>query len=102
MFRPLRERADAAALAFSFDGQALSGRAGDSVAAALLANGIVTCRQTPGSGAPRAPYCLMGVCFECLVVIDGVGNRQGCLVHLAEGMRIETQHGRRNLQETPG
>ena len=41
----------------------------------------------------------MGVCFDCLVVIDGIGNRQGCLVPLVEGMRIETQHGRRHLTE---
>ena len=39
------------------------------------------------SGAPRAPYCMMGVCFDCLVTIDGVGNRQGCLVPVREGMR---------------
>lgn len=99
MFRPMRERAASASLAFSFDGQPMTGRAGDTVAAALLANGVVACRETPVSGSPRAPYCLMGVCFECLVVIDGVGNRQGCLVPLAEGMRIETQHGRRHLGE---
>ena len=49
------------------------------------------CRTTPVTGAPRAPYCMMGVCFDCLVTIDGVGNRQGCLVPVREGMRIETQ-----------
>ena len=49
------------------------------------------------SGAPRAPYCMMGVCFDCLVVVDGVGNRQGCLVPLREGMAVETQHGRREV-----
>jgi NADH dehydrogenase/NADH:ubiquinone oxidoreductase subunit G len=47
------------------------------------------------SGAPRAPYCLMGVCFECLVTVDGVGSRQGCLVPVREGMVIETQLGKR-------
>lgn len=99
MFRPMRETAKADALSFSFDGRPLTGRAGDTVAASLLANGITVCRETPVSGAPRAPYCLMGVCFECLVVIDGVGNRQGCLVPLSEGMRIETQHGRRQPEE---
>ena len=41
--------------------------------------------RTPVTGAPRAPYCLMGVCFDCLVTIDGVGNRQGCLVAGARG-----------------
>ncbi len=99
MFRPMREMASAAALNFTFDGKALKGRAGDTVAAALLANGIVSCRETPVSGAPRAPYCLMGACFDCLVVIDGVGNRQGCLVALSEGMAIETQAGRRHVKE---
>ena len=48
-------------------------------------------------GAARGPYCLMGVCFECLVVIDGVGNRQGCLIAVEDGMRVETQRGARRL-----
>jgi predicted molibdopterin-dependent oxidoreductase YjgC len=95
MFRPISDAKGGASLSFSFDGQAMTARAGDTVAAALLANGVQACRRTPVSGAPRGPYCMMGVCFECLVVIDGVGNRQGCLVPLREGMRIETQAGRR-------
>jgi hypothetical protein len=40
---------------------------------------------------------MMGVCFDCLVVIDGVGNRQGCLVPLSEGMAVETQRGGRQV-----
>lgn len=84
-------------LRFTIDGRAATGRRGDTVASALLAAGTLACRTTPVSGAPRAPYCLMGVCFECLVTIDDVGNRQGCLVPLAEGMRVETQRGRRAL-----
>jgi predicted molibdopterin-dependent oxidoreductase YjgC len=77
------------------DGRAALARAGDTVAAALLAAGLDHCRTTPVSGAPRAPYCMMGVCFDCLVTIDGVGNRQGCLVRVRPGMRIETQRGKR-------
>lgn len=94
MFRRLPDLGGAA-LRFTIDGRPATGRAGDTVAAALLAAGAAACRTTPVSGAPRAPYCMMGVCFECLVVIDGVGNRQGCLVPLTEGMQIETQAGRR-------
>lgn len=97
MFRPTPEAAERATLRFTFDGRAMTARAGDTVAAALLANGVVACRQTPVSHSPRAPYCLMGVCFDCLVVIDGVGNRQGCLTPLENGMRVETQRGRRAL-----
>ncbi|MGQ0582681.1 MAG: (2Fe-2S)-binding protein [Reyranella sp.] len=77
------------------DGRQVACRAGDTVAAALLAAGIDHCRTTPVSGAPRAPYCLMGVCFDCLVTIDGVGSRQACLVPARDGMAIETQSGRR-------
>ena len=77
------------------DGKAVSARAGDTVAAALIAAGLDHCRTTPVSGAPRAPYCMMGVCFDCLVTIDGVGNRQGCLVPVRAGMQIETQAGKR-------
>ena len=95
MFKRLAEAG--APVAITVDGRAISARTGDTVAAALLLAGIDHCRTTPVSGAPRAPYCLMGVCFDCLVVIDGVGNRQGCLVPLRDGMRIETQHGRRQL-----
>jgi predicted molibdopterin-dependent oxidoreductase YjgC len=40
---------------------------------------------------------MMGVCFECLVTIDGVANRQGCLVPVAPGMRIETRRGKREV-----
>ncbi len=86
---------------FTFDGIPITASAGDSVAAALLAAGIRACRTTPVSGAPRGPYCMMGVCFECLVRIDGVGNRQGCLVPVQEGMTVETQNGAHALSAEP-
>ncbi|KLK90466.1 (2Fe-2S)-binding protein [Microvirga vignae] len=82
---------------FTIDGHPATARLGDTVAAALLASGIQSCRTTPVSGAPRAPYCMMGVCFECLVTINGIGNRQGCLIPVAEGMVVETQKGARSI-----
>ena len=48
-------------------------------------------RTTPVSQSPRAPYCMMGVCFECLVEIDGQGSVQSCLTPVAAGMRIARQ-----------
>ena len=93
MFRRLDEGADIVAV--EIDGKIFRARAGDTVAAAMLAAGIDHCRTTPVSDTPRAPYCLMGVCFECLVTVDGVGNRQGCLVPVRDGMQIETQQGKR-------
>lgn len=85
------------AVTLSIDGKACTARATDTVAAALLASGLGHCRTTGVSGAPRAPYCMMGVCFDCLVTIDGIGNRQACLVHVREGMRVEVQRGKREL-----
>jgi sarcosine oxidase subunit alpha len=96
MFRRLPE-ADAPMVAVTIDGRTERVRGGDTVAAALFSVGIETSRAADVSGAPRAPYCMMGVCFECLITIDGVGNRQGCLVPVAAGMRIETQRGKREV-----
>jgi predicted molibdopterin-dependent oxidoreductase YjgC len=84
-----------ATITLKVDGKAIRARTGDTVAAAMLAAGLSHCRTTPVSGAPRAPYCLMGVCFDCLVMIDGVGSRQACLVPVREGMQVETQLGKR-------
>lgn len=84
-------------VSITVDGRAVGAREGDSVAAALLAAGTVSCRTTPVSGAPRAPYCMMGVCFDCLVTVDGTPNVQGCMTRVRDGMRIEIQAGKRRL-----
>jgi predicted molibdopterin-dependent oxidoreductase YjgC len=96
MFKRLPEFAGTP-VRLTVDGKAIDACEGDTVAAALFANGIDHCRTTPVSGAPRAPYCMMGVCFDCLVTIDGVGNRQGCLVRVKDGMAVATQKGKREL-----
>lgn len=96
MFRRLPDP-EGRPVAFTIDGRPASARAGDTVSGALLTAGVDVCRTTPVSGAPRAPYCIMGVCFECLVTIDGTGNRQGCRVAIAEGMRVESRKGARAL-----
>jgi predicted molibdopterin-dependent oxidoreductase YjgC len=93
MFKRLGDRGST--LTVRIDGREFRARIGDTVAAAMLAAGIDRCRTTPVSGAPRGPYCLMGVCFECLVTVDGVGSRQGCLTPVREGMTVETQQGKR-------
>ncbi|WP_249976330.1 (2Fe-2S)-binding protein [Vreelandella olivaria] len=82
---------------FHFDEQTLTARSGDTIAAALLTSGISICRSTPVSNAPRAPYCMMGVCFECLVEVDGNPNIQACQVEVRDGMRIHVQQGARRL-----
>jgi hypothetical protein len=76
---------------FEFAGQAVPFSAGQSVASALLCAGIVTCRTTLLSNAPRAPYCMMGVCFECAVFVEGVGVRQACMLPAVAGMKVRPE-----------
>jgi D-hydroxyproline dehydrogenase subunit gamma len=54
-------------------------------------------RTTPVTEAPRAPYCMMGVCFECLVEVDGKPSRQACLTTVRDGMVIRRQRGASSL-----
>ncbi|MCC6306019.1 MAG: (2Fe-2S)-binding protein [Rhodobacteraceae bacterium] len=75
------------------DGRPVAARAGDSVAGALLAAGVRRFRRSPVTGAPRAPYCMMGICFECLVTIDGQPGRQACMIAVAPGMDVRTAEG---------
>jgi predicted molibdopterin-dependent oxidoreductase YjgC len=80
-------------LSFFFDGEAIAAFAGETVAAALFAAGRRTLRITAVGGTPRGFFCGMGVCFDCLVIIDGEPSRRACLTFATEGMRVETQHG---------
>ena len=75
----------------TWGGTPLNLPAGSNLAAALLAAGVDVFRHTPVSGAPRAPFCMMGACFDCLIEIDGV-TRQACMLEVTEGMVITRPH----------
>ena len=85
------------AVTIHFDGQPLAAREGDSVAAALLLAGHAVARTTPGGGEPRGPYCMMGVCFDCLMEIDGAPNMQACMIQVRDGMKVRPMLGARGL-----
>ncbi|RXT55561.1 (2Fe-2S)-binding protein [Bosea sp. Tri-44] len=96
MFRKLHDPGPQAVTIF-IDGRPVTAELGESVAAVLLRQQEGWSRTTPVSQSRRAPYCMMGVCFECLVEIDGQGSVQSCLTPVAAGMRIARQQGRRSL-----
>jgi D-hydroxyproline dehydrogenase subunit gamma len=99
LFRPLwMAGPSAGSVAVTLNGEPLQVSFASSVAAALLGAGVGRFRKSVVSGSGRAPYCMMGACFECLLEIDGVPNRQACLVSLEAGMSIRTQDGIRDLQ----
>lgn len=82
-------------VSFHFEGRKIETREGMNLAAALLANGIIDFHASEVSGAPRGPFCLMGTCFECLVVIDGKTGRQACMTQVTKGMAVHRQHAAR-------
>ena len=82
---------DAARVPVRFAGETLMLPDGANLAAALLAAGVTVLRHTPVSGAPRAPYCMMGACFDCLVEVEGT-VRQACMMEVAEGLEIARPH----------
>ncbi len=97
LFTVLPEAAATRSVRITFNGVSKSVAPGLTVAAALLGQGESRLRASPVSGQSRAPYCMMGVCFECLVEIDGVPNRQSCLIPVREGMAVCSQEGRAQL-----
>jgi hypothetical protein len=96
MFRK-RPESTVATVAVTVEGRDIRVPEGASAAAAVLLAGFASIRETPVTGAPRAPYCLMGVCFDCLAEIDEVANRQSCMVTVAPGMAIRRQLGKRAI-----
>jgi predicted molibdopterin-dependent oxidoreductase YjgC len=74
------------------DGLPLQAHLGESVAAALIADGAPGLRRTR-QGAARGLYCGMGVCFDCLVMVDGVPGTRACMTWVQEGMEIRHMDG---------
>ena len=86
-------RAGPTNLTIYMDGIPVPAREGDSVAAALLAAGVLVTRETAVSGAPRGPWCMMGACFDCVAIVDGRRGVRTCMVPVREGLAVETQRG---------
>lgn len=96
MFRKLHN-ASAQALTLTIDGVPVVAEPGESVAAVLVRQQNPVARNTPVAQSPRAPYCMMGVCFDCLAIVDGVASTQTCQVTVRDGMRVERQYDKRKV-----
>ncbi len=82
------------AVSFTFNGEAMEGYAGESIAAALHANGVMELGKSAELHRPRGFYCAIGNCSSCSMVVDGVPNVKTCVTPLKAGMRVETQQGK--------
>lgn len=74
------------------DGQRVRVSQGVTLAAALFDAGVTAFRISV-TGAPRAPICGMGSCFECRVTVDGRPHQRSCLIACRDGMIVETGSG---------
>jgi sarcosine oxidase subunit alpha len=74
----------------TIDGKPIEAYKGETVAAAMLAAGIRTFHKSHKHQQPRSLYCGMGICYECLVTINGVHAQRACITPVEEGMQIET------------
>jgi hypothetical protein len=78
---------------FGFDQREITFAPGQTVGAALIAAGIPSWRTTRRFGTPRGLFCGIGVCFDCLVTVDGVPNVRACLVVAEAQMSVSRQLG---------
>jgi predicted molibdopterin-dependent oxidoreductase YjgC len=88
-------RIDQKRIIVQVDGISCVADEGQMVSAVLVNNGIRIYRHTEKSGSARGLFCGMGICFECLVTIDGVPNQRACVTSVAPGMKILTQQNDR-------
>lgn len=71
------------------DGEAIQAYEGETIATALLASGRRVIRHTQ-EGTPRGIFCGMGVCFDCVVEVNGESSVRSCVTLVRPGMKIRT------------
>ncbi len=80
-------------ITFTYEGLPLEVEPGISVAAALIKHGERVTRFTRFNSKPRGIFCGIGVCFDCLIEVDGQPNQRSCITTVKEGMVVRVQHG---------
>ena len=89
--RPVVRRGDS--FQMEVDGTPTVAHHGETVASVMLAGGKRVLRSTRNSGSPRGLFCGIGVCYDCLVVVDGRANVRACMTRATPGMKVRTQQG---------
>ncbi|HWQ58186.1 MAG TPA: (2Fe-2S)-binding protein [Clostridia bacterium] len=90
---PILEIETKAEIPIIVDGKTLMAHEGETVAAALSANGVRTFRYTAKRREPRGLFCGIGQCTDCVMEIDGEPNRRTCMTLVRAGMVVNTQRG---------
>lgn len=88
---PIRPSA-AAPVGITVDGEPVTGVEGQTIAGVVLATGRLSWRTTSADGRPRGLFCGIGVCFDCIVTVNGERDVRACQRRATDGDVIETQH----------
>lgn len=78
-----------APITITINGRPVDAYEGESIAAALMASGFRAFRRTPQHDLPRGFFCGMGICFDCLVTVNGVANVRSCMAEIKPGCAVE-------------
>ena len=79
-------------ISFIFEGRAVTGYEGDTIASALHALEVKTLSYSIKEKRPRGFYCAIGNCASCHMTVDGMPNVRTCITPLTEGISVERQH----------
>jgi hypothetical protein len=88
---PIRP-APADRLTIRFSGEEVPGVEGQTIAGVILGSGRLGWRRTSREGRPRGVFCGIGVCFDCLVVVNGRRDVRACQRRARDGDTVEIQH----------
>jgi len=78
-------------ITFTFNGKPMTCEKGQSIAAALIAADNRELRTTRFGNEPRSIFCGIGVCYDCVVVVNGVANQRSCLIEATDEMNVESK-----------
>jgi predicted molibdopterin-dependent oxidoreductase YjgC len=84
-------------IGITVDGKPATGLTGQTIAAIMMAEGRLSWRRSSVAGEPRGLFCGIGICFDCLVVVNGERDVRACQRRAVSGDAIEFQH-----DELPG
>ena len=84
---------DDVSFSFSFDGAPMRAQDGQTIAAALIDHGINSWRRTRVDDQPRGILCGIGVCFDCLITVNGEPNVRACMARVEPADELRSQEG---------
>ncbi len=88
---PIRPE-EVATLTLTVDGEMITGVLGQSIAGIIMAGDRLGFRHTAKLNRPRGVFCGIGVCFDCLVEVNGLSDVRACQRKASDGDVVVTRH----------